>query len=245
MQTAARATSSSARDRSSSSKGSGFSRAPEVGDAQHHAAGLQRDRDQRVDAVRRGPAPVRSGSWACQPGRRPGRRRAPAARCRSPRACGVDGHEVDQLADRVERGVLADAAGRPCGACSAPRPARLLAAQHGVGQVDGDEVGEPGHGHLAPAPRRCAPRPGWCRCRTPGVVEQLAAAPGPPRPGRTARAARWCPAGSRRCPAGRRGRSVGRWLTASSRSPARCTSSVADPAGGQQLGGAGVEARGR
>ena len=168
-----------------------------------------------------------SGSWARQPWAavRSASRTAwpPASAARHRRRGGR--RTGPRSPDRVERVVVADAARPPCGASRVSAPERFLAAQHRLQQIDGDEVGEPRDRHLrqllgGARTSRVVP------IRTPRRTA-ASAAPAPPRPGRTARAARWCPAASRRCPALPPYGSVGRMLTASSRSPARCTSSVA------------------
>ncbi len=126
---------------------------PEVHHAEDHPARPERHRDQRVDAVVQRPPrslgvlrpPVLGGVQVRdQDGLAPPQRR---------RHRRVGHHEPDHLAHRLQ-GVLAPRGAQRGTAHLADRARGLLAAQHGVEEFHGDEVGHAGDRHLGQLLRR-------------------------------------------------------------------------------------------
>lgn len=122
-------------------EGLGLVGAPEVDHTEDEGTGPQRHGDQRVDAVLddlRGAFGVlgEPAGGVAQPGFDDGLAGVEAACLRGGR------DELDLLADRVERGVVADPAGGRAAQVGAGL--RFLAAEYGVVEVDRDEVREAG-----------------------------------------------------------------------------------------------------
>lgn len=120
-------------------EGGGVLRTVEAGDAQDHAAGHQGDRDEGVDLGEQPfgvlgvlGEPARSGLQIRLQHRLPAGQTAYLRRGRA---------EVDLLADRAEGKVVADPVHHRAVQVGAG-VGGLLATQYGLGQVDGDEVGQ-------------------------------------------------------------------------------------------------------
>lgn len=126
-------------------EGSRVLSAVEAGDAQDHAAGDQGDHDEGVDL---GEQPLGVLGVLGEPARGDLQVRfqhcLPAGQTTQ---LGRGRAEVDQLADRAEGKVVADAVDHRTVQVTAG-VGGLLAAQYGLGQVDGDEVGQSRHRRL-------------------------------------------------------------------------------------------------
>lgn len=152
----------------------GLLRAPEVDHAHHQVSHPHRNDDQRVDPV------LHDLRGALQILREPPRSLPEAGLDHGLAGADAAGlgrgrDEPDPLAHRIERSVLADTAERRTAQIGARL--RLLAAQHGVGQVHGDVVREPRYRHLG----QFLGGTGHVQARTdahPGVVQELEMLPG-------------------------------------------------------------------
>ncbi len=155
-----------------------FVRAPEDHHAEDDATGAQRHRDPRMDAVR-DDLPGPAGTLEMPAGERRQIRFEGRFAAGEAGAEGGGRLEADQLADGVEAAVRRGAAGgRPPhldGRAGGSR--RLLADQHVLGQVDGDDIGEPGGAELREFLAGAHHVESGADLRA-GVVEQLQAAAG-------------------------------------------------------------------